>query len=55
VLLASRGLRDMDQGSEKISDAGELGRVRAQATKVYIESAGLALVLTGLVMIVPPR
>jgi hypothetical protein len=38
VALASRGLRDMGQGFERINDAQELAIVRAQACKVLLKS-----------------
>ena len=46
--LASRGLRDMDGGPERIEDEGELARVRAQARGVLFKS----FLATGGVMIV---
>lgn len=36
--LASRGLRDMDGGVERITDAAELAKVRAQARRVNLMS-----------------
>jgi hypothetical protein len=47
VRLASRGLRDMDGGPERIQDPGELATVRAQARRVLFRS----LLATGGVMI----
>lgn len=34
MALAARGLRDMDEGPERIEDAGELSRVRSQAKRI---------------------
>jgi hypothetical protein len=53
VSLASRGLRDMDGGTEKIEDADELRRVRAQARKVIVQSVAVAAVLTAAILAVP--
>jgi hypothetical protein len=53
VGLASRGQRDMDAGPEAISDAAELGQVRAQARKVHLEAFVAALILTGLALALP--
>jgi hypothetical protein len=47
VRLASRGLRDLGQGLERIQDADELATVRAQARRVLFRS----FLVTGLVMI----
>jgi hypothetical protein len=53
VALASRGLRNMDRGEEKIEDANELARVRAQARKVYVQSALFAVAVTLVVLLLP--
>jgi len=53
VALASRGLRNMDSGEEKIEDADELARVRAQARRVYAESALFAIVVTIVALLLP--
>jgi len=53
VALASRGLRNMDSGEEKIEDANELARVRAQARKVYVQSAVFAIFVTIVVLLLP--
>jgi hypothetical protein len=37
--LASRGLRDLDGGPERIEDSAELAAVRAQARRVFVQSA----------------
>ena len=46
VALASRGVRDMDDGPEGIADAAELVAVRAQARSVLVRSVIATLVLT---------
>jgi hypothetical protein len=46
VALASRGIRDMDGGRERIDDAAELARVRDQARRVLVRSVIATLVLT---------
>jgi len=51
VTLAKRGLRNMDSGEEKIEDANELARVRAQARKVYLQSALFAVAVTLVVLL----
>lgn len=53
MALAKRGLRNMDSGEEKIEDANELARVRAQARKVYLQSALLAVAVTLVVLLLP--
>jgi len=50
VRLASRGLRDMDQGPESI-DSVELQQVRRQARAVYIESVITAVILTAIALV----
>ena len=44
--LAARGQRDMDQGSEPITDPQELSSIRRQARGVYLKSWITAFVLT---------
>jgi hypothetical protein len=51
VRLASRGLRDMDQGPEAISDAAELQQVRRQARVVYAKAAITAVILTVIALV----
>jgi hypothetical protein len=53
VHLASRGLRDLDTGEQKIGDSKELAQVRAQARKVNLKSLIAAFVLTALSFVVP--
>jgi hypothetical protein len=43
----------MDAAPEAIEDSAELRQVRRQARKVRIESAILALILTGIVVAIP--
>jgi hypothetical protein len=51
VRLAARGLREMDTGSEPITDPGELARVRNQALTVHVKSLIFAVVLTAVVSV----
>jgi hypothetical protein len=53
VALASRGLRNLDQGDERITDAIELQHVRAQSRRVHVESALFAVALTLIVLVLP--
>jgi hypothetical protein len=55
VNLASRGLRDLDDGNgkQKIDDAAELAQVRRQARKVYVKSFALAAVMLALITAAP--
>jgi hypothetical protein len=53
VGLASRGLRDMDTGEQKIGDAKELAQVRAQARRVNLKSLIAASVLSALSFVLP--
>ncbi|MGH7324392.1 MAG: hypothetical protein ACREJ9_07070 [Candidatus Rokuibacteriota bacterium] len=46
--LAARGARDMDGGEVEVTDPGEVGLLRAQAVRIYIESFVGAALLTGL-------
>jgi len=52
VRLASRGRRDMDTGSEPITDPVELARVRSQARGVHVKSVLVAVVVTAIVMLI---
>jgi hypothetical protein len=51
VRLASRGLRDMDNGPQVIADQAELQHVRQQARRVYVKAFVTALVLTAIAVI----
>jgi|SRR5688572_32067266 len=53
VALAARGLRNMDQGDEEITDLSELARVRAQSRQVHLRAALSAAVLAGLLFVLP--
>jgi len=46
VLLASRGLRDLGGGVERIADADELATVRAQARRVSWMSLAATVLAT---------
>lgn len=47
--LASRGLRDLDGGPERIEDGAELAVLRAQARRVLLQSALATAVTMGVV------
>ena len=49
--LASRGLRDMDGGVERITDTDELATVRAQARRVTRLSLAATVVATALLFL----
>ncbi|HKN59108.1 MAG TPA: hypothetical protein VJV97_09660 [Gemmatimonadaceae bacterium] len=49
--LASRGLRDMDQGPQPISDSAELQQIRRQARGVYVKSAITAAIITVIALV----
>jgi hypothetical protein len=51
VRLASRGLRDMDQGPQPIAVETEIQQVRRQARAVYIKSVITAVILTAIALI----
>ncbi len=51
--LASRGLRNMDSGNEKVTDSVEDRALRQQARKVYLETVITAAVLTGIMVAIP--
>src|SRR5688500_12395910 len=53
VLLAAKGVRNMDAGNEAIGDAAELTAVRAQARAVHVQSLVAAAVATAAAMAVP--
>ncbi len=53
VALAARGLRNMDDGDERITDPVELRLVRAQARRIYLQAAGAAAAATAAVMALP--
>ena len=43
--MAAQGLRDMDDGPQKIDDVNELAQVRKQARKVAVQSLTVAVML----------
>ncbi len=51
--LASRGLRDLDDGPQGIAEGVEKAALKVQARKVYLESAGWATVLTFVAWMLP--
>ncbi len=52
VLLASRGVRNMDTGAEPITNPAELTRVRTQARLVHVRSALAAAAVTALAFVI---
>jgi len=53
VALASRGVRDMDEGPERIDDAGELAALRAQSRRVLVQSLVATVLLMAAVIALP--
>ena len=53
MVLAARGLRDMDDGAHRITDRAELAEVRRQARKVHLETLAFAAILTALLVALP--
>ena len=53
IRLASRGLRDLDGGPEPIADAAELAAVRAQASRVLMQSLLAAAVSSAASLLLP--
>jgi hypothetical protein len=51
VRLAARGLRDMDQGSQRIADPAELAQVRRRARAVHVKAVATAAALTALLVL----
>ena len=51
--MGAQGLRDMDDGPEKIEDDAILAQVQKQVRKVYIESITSAALLTVIFAVVP--
>lgn len=54
MVLASRGLRDLDRGPERIGDSDELRTVRSQARRVVWLSSMCAAVTTAVVVLLLP-
>jgi hypothetical protein len=48
VRLAARGARNLDRGEEPVTNPEEVRLLRAQARRIYVESALGAALLTGL-------
>jgi hypothetical protein len=55
VNLAARGARNMDNGKEFIQEDPVKAQIRRQARQVYIKSFVLAVVLTGVCLLVPVK
>jgi len=53
VALASRGQRDMDTGTEAITEAAELVQVRKQARRVHAKSLVVAAALVVVALSIP--
>ena len=53
VALAARGLRNLDQGDERIIDAIELRQVRSQSQRVHAEAIAFAVAIVVVVMLLP--
>jgi hypothetical protein len=53
VLLAARGLRNLDLGNERVDDATERRASTAQSTKIYLWSTAVAGIATAALMLLP--
>lgn len=51
--LASRGLRDLNDGPERIEDGGELAAVRAQARGVLRRSLLATVLMSAAALVLP--
>lgn len=51
--LAARGARDLDDGEEIVDEPFLVAQFRRQAREIHIESALLAVALTGLALLIP--
>ena len=49
--LAARGSRETTKGVIAVADQSEARQLRRQATRIHLESAAIAVVVLGLVMI----
>ena len=49
--LAARGARETDTGVQPITDPDEVRQLRRQASRIYRESAAVAVLVTGLAML----
>ncbi len=52
VFFAAVGQRDMDGGAERITDAGELSRVRRRASGIWIRAIMVAIALTAVALLI---
>jgi hypothetical protein len=50
VRLAAQGLRDMDEGVERVRDPDDLRAQRRQAVRVHLSAAAIATLLTSVVV-----
>jgi hypothetical protein len=53
VRLAARGQRDLDRGSEAVTDPWLLSQLKRQAREVFIEAVLAAALLTGIALMLP--
>ena len=53
VALAARGLRNMDNGDQPITDPRELEQVREQSRQVHVKAVIGASLITALVVLLP--
>lgn len=53
MVLASRGLRDLDTGPQRIVSADTRERLRRQARSVHLKSVLVAVIVTALLWLVP--
>lgn len=51
--LASRGLRNMDTGKEKVQDSLEQRALRQQARKISLQSVATAVIFTAGALAIP--
>jgi hypothetical protein len=52
VRLASRGLRDMDSGEQKVENQEEAAQIRKQARKVHLQALGSAVLVAALATVI---
>ncbi len=50
--LAAQGLRNMDEGNEKIEDQDEINTLQEQAKGVHIRALAAGVILTALAFLV---
>lgn len=51
VFLAAVGQRNLDGGAERVADPAELARTRRESVRIWLRSAGAALLLTMLAVV----